>query len=126
MANKFPSTLTGMHIGIIVLDDLDYGPDLANSFIESDLSVTLYLSEKVASLYMWGRMKQPDEIDTNYLIEQLYERSLVPRSCRIRLVKFPRVRDLRSLAVARRLKRMIQTDEVDIVHILMGDRKSVV
>ena len=109
-----------LKISLVVSDDLDYGPDLANTFVETGMSVTLYISQTLASLYMWGERNLRDEHDTDHLIRQLYEKGLVPPTCRLRLFSFPRIRDPLSLAAVRRLGRMIRDDAPDIVHIMMG------
>ncbi|MBI5351468.1 MAG: glycosyltransferase family 4 protein [Chloroflexi bacterium] len=120
MNDMLPNAIAGMHIGIVVSDDFDYGPDLVDSYIKAGLTVTLYLSQPLASLYMWGTGDQKGETNSQDLIRLLHERGVVPENCQIRLFKFPRTRDPRSLSAVRNLKQVIHEDALDIVHILMG------
>jgi hypothetical protein len=107
-----------MHIGLVVSDDLDYGLDLANALMDAGMSVTLYLSVKHTALYMWGTERSKTALQSERLIEQVYETGLIPRSCRVRLFSYPRVRDPRSLAVVRKISQVLHGDGVDVVHIL--------
>ncbi len=110
-----------MHVGLVVSDDLDYGLDLANALIEAGMSVTLYLSLKHTSLYMWGAERnETAALQPDILIDRLYKLGLVPRSCQVRLTNFPRIRDPRSLITIYKLSREIAKDGLDVVHILMG------
>ncbi len=120
ITEDLPNIREGMRVGIVVSDDLDYGPDLANAYAEAGLSVTLYLSQKIVPLYLWGEHKNTSDTDTPRLIEELYRRDLVPQNCRIRLFRFPRSRDPRSMVGTRQLARTIHSDGLDVVHILMG------
>jgi len=109
-----------MHIGLVVSDDLDYGLDLANALIKEGESVTLYLSAKHTSLYMYGIERTEIESQSDSLIERLYEIGLIPRSCHVHLFRYPRIRDPRSLSFMKNISQVISEDGVDVVHILMG------
>lgn len=78
-----------MHIGLITRSQTDYVLDLANSFQARDETVTLYL-DYTETLEEIGDSESP--------IEDIYQAGLVPRTCRVRLLQPPRMRDLRSLA----------------------------
>jgi len=110
----------GMKVSLIVSDDLDYGPDLAEALTEAGASVTLYLSQPDLAFYLFGLGAAEDASSPNRLIDALYEKELVSRDIPVRLFRFPRMRDPRSLVAANRLRRMIAGDHPDVVHILMG------
>lgn len=109
-----------MHIGVVVSNDFDYGPDLANGLMDAGLRVTLYLSKKITMLYLWGESVSKDDVDTDTLIDQLYARHLVPRDCGVRIIDFPRIRNPISFKATRELSELIKNDGVDLVHVLMG------
>jgi glycosyltransferase involved in cell wall biosynthesis len=109
-----------MHIGVVVSNDFDYGPDLANGLMDAGLSVTLYLSKKITTLYLWGESVSKDDVDIDMLIDQLYARHLVPIDCRVRIIDFPRIRNPSSFKATRELSEIIKNDGVELVHILMG------
>ena len=100
-----------MHIGLVVRCDVDYGLDLASLLSETGVAVTLYVSHRHAALYMGT----PDRLS-----ERVQELGLLPRACRVRMFRLPRLRDPRSLAMARRLCHTMRDDGVDVAHILMG------
>lgn len=100
-----------MHVGLIARGDVDYALDLANDLSEVGVTVTLYLCH--------AHVVQ--EVDTLVRpIERLYELELLPRTCKVRLIKLPRMRDPSSFGVFRRLSNTIQKDGVEIAHILLG------
>lgn len=100
-----------MHVGLVSFADIESGLDLANTLNKVGASVSLYLSHAVTARLV-GTPNRP--------IERLYELELLPPSCRVRLFKLPRLRDPRSFAVIRRLRRTMRSDEVDVAHIMMG------
>ncbi len=100
-----------MHIGLITRSQTDYALDLANSFQARGEAVTLYL-DYIETLEEIGDSEQP--------VEDIYRAGLVPRTCRVRLLQPPRMRDLRSLAFFRGLVRMMREDGVDVVHLLLN------
>lgn len=104
-------------IGLVVSDDLDYGLDLANALADADVSVTLYLSETNLAYYL-GVPAAASSSDL--LLDSLFGKRLVLEGVTVRLFHFPRMRDLRSTIATVRLKTMIESDRLDLVHILMG------
>ena len=100
-----------MHIGLVSRGDLDYALDLANELRDAGSTVTLYLSRAHVQM----SLNLPD-----LLVEGLYERGLLYRDCRVRLIRLPRMRNPRSLFVLRDLSRSIEDDGVDVAHILLG------
>jgi glycosyltransferase involved in cell wall biosynthesis len=100
-----------MHVGLVCSADFDYGLDLANALNEVGVSVTLYLSHARTAKAVGA---------SDRLEERLYERGILSVACRVRLLRFPRVRDPRSLAVVHRLHQTMRDEGVDVVHILMG------
>lgn len=100
-----------MHIGLITRSQTDYVLDLANSFQARDETVTLYL-DYTETLEEIGDSESP--------IEDIYQAGLVPRTCRVRLLQPPRMRDLRSLAFFRGLAHTMHEDGVDVVHLLLN------
>jgi glycosyltransferase involved in cell wall biosynthesis len=96
---------------LIARGDFDYALDLANELSEVGVTVTLYLRHELVVKI----------VDTpNRPIERLYELNLLPRTCKVRLIRLPRMRDPRSFAVFRRLSKKIRNDGVEVAHILLG------
>jgi glycosyltransferase involved in cell wall biosynthesis len=100
-----------MHVGLITRGDLAYTLDLANGLHEAGMSITLYLPH-AHTVREVGSLDRP--------AERLYEVGLVPRDCRVRLIRLPRMRDPRSIAVFYRLSQTICDDGVDLAHLLVG------
>jgi glycosyltransferase involved in cell wall biosynthesis len=100
-----------MHVGLVSYSDIDYGFDLANCLHNEGLCVTLYMSRAHAAAAL-GCGERPEK--------EAYELGLLPRDVRLVLVRFPRMRDVRSLGTVRRLAREIVESRTDIAHILMG------
>jgi glycosyltransferase involved in cell wall biosynthesis len=100
-----------MQIGLVTRSQVDYALDLANELNEEGLSVTLYMSEAFAAQEI-GTSDRP--------VECLYEVGMVPYECKVRLLRLPRMRNLRSLALFRKLSRTMHDDGVDLVHILLN------
>jgi glycosyltransferase involved in cell wall biosynthesis len=100
-----------MRVGLVVFDDVDYGLDLANALDEAGVEVSLYLSLKHVALYL-GSPDRPSE--------RLFEVGLLPPACKVRTFRLPRMRDLGSIEVVRRIARAVRTDGVDVVHMLVG------
>lgn len=100
-----------MHVGLVSLTDVDYGLDLGNALYESGVSVSLYMSLKHTAKAV-GEPTQP--------VERIYELGLLPPAVRLRLFNTPRMRDMRSLNIVRKLSQEIQRDGTDVVHILVG------
>lgn len=100
-----------MHIGIVTRSEADYALDLANGFRAEGAAVTLYMdhADIVAAV---GDSSEP--------VGRLYESEALPRDCRVRLLRLPRMRDPKSLAVVRGLKRLLREDAVEVVHILLN------
>ena len=102
---------SSMHIGLISRGDIDYALDLANELNEVGVTVTLYLCQEHVV----------QEVDTpGRPIERLYELQLLPRTCKVHLIRLPRMRDPRSFAVVRRLRNTMREDGVEVAHILLG------
>jgi alpha-maltose-1-phosphate synthase len=106
-----------MNIGLVVSDDLDYGLDLANALGGKGDALTLYLSHTNLAYYLG---ESSDASSSELLLDSLYRKRLVPESVTVRLFHFPRMRDPRSTIAVARLKTMIETDQLNVVHILMG------
>jgi alpha-maltose-1-phosphate synthase len=112
--------VNGIKVSLIVSDDLDYGLDLAEALTEAGASVTLYLSQPALAFYLFGAGAPEAVSSPDRLTESLYEKGLLSRGITVRLFRFPRMRDPRSLVAANRLRRMIAGDHPDVVHVLMG------
>jgi len=100
-----------MHVGLVTRGDVGYTLDLAGQLHKAGIAITLYLPY-AHTVREVGTSEQP--------IERLYEIGLVPRECRVRLIRLPRMRDPRSLAVFRRLSQTIRDDGVEVAHLLVG------
>jgi glycosyltransferase involved in cell wall biosynthesis len=100
-----------MHIGLISWGDVDYALDLANELNEAGVTVTLYLCQA----HVEREVDTPDRP-----IERLYEMQLLPRTCKVRLIRLPRMRDPRSFAIIHRLSNTMRDDGVEAAHILLG------
>jgi glycosyltransferase involved in cell wall biosynthesis len=100
-----------MHVGLITRGEVAYTLDLASQLHEAGISVSLYMRH-VATVREVGDADRP--------VERLYEAGLVPRECRVRLIRLPRTRDPRSIAVFRRLSQTIRDDGVEVAHLLVG------
>jgi glycosyltransferase involved in cell wall biosynthesis len=100
-----------MHVGLVTRGDVAYTLDLAGQLHKAGIAITLYLPY-AHTVREVGTSEQPKE--------RLYEIGLVPRECRVRLIRLPRMRDLRSLAVFRRLSQTIRDEGVDVAHLLVG------
>lgn len=75
-----------MRVGIICRSQTDYAINLANEFNVEGASVTLYLNYEETEEEL-GNSDRP--------VERLYETALLPRSCKVRLLHLPRMRDPR-------------------------------
>ncbi len=100
-----------MHVGIITRSQADYLLDLANGFNAEGETVTVYL-DYAQTIEEIGDSDRP--------IDGIYEAGLLPRTCKVRLLQSPRMRDPRSFAFFRKLARTMQEDGVDLVHILLN------
>lgn len=100
-----------MHVGLINKCNIETALDRANALNEAGISVTLYLFHAATARHV-GDPDQP--------VKRLYELELLPPECKVRLFMFPRMRDPRSFAVARRLGQAMRDDGVDVAHIMMG------
>lgn len=100
-----------MHIGLVTRGDVAYTLDLANELYEAGMSITLYLPHG----HTVREVGTPDRP-----VERLYEVGLIPRECKVRLIRLPRMRDPHSIAVFRRLSQTIRDDGVDVAHLLVG------
>lgn len=100
-----------MRIGIVTRSQTDYALDLANGFDAKGEVVTIYL-DYTQALEETGSSEQP--------IEYFYNNGLLPVTCRVRLLRSPRMRDLRSFAFFKRLARTIREDGVDVIHVLLN------
>jgi glycosyltransferase involved in cell wall biosynthesis len=99
-----------MHIGLVTRGELAYALDLANALNGLGMSVTLYTCHA----------KIVEEVGpSDRPAERLYELGLLPQKCRMHVVRPPRMRDPRSIAVFRRLSHTIRDDGVDVAHILV-------
>jgi alpha-maltose-1-phosphate synthase len=103
-----------MRIGIVSFSDTESGMDLANFLIEAGHEVVFYLPYKRAQ-YLVG--EDDDQADQ---VEKFYRYHLLRRDCQIRIIRFPRIRDPRSLSVAMQLKDKIKSDQLDVVHVMIG------
>ncbi len=110
----------GMHVGLVVFNDLDYGLDLANALHGVGVTVTMYLSQACAALYLAADPASESPDQAGWLENRFYEVGLLPPACHVRLFRFPRIRDPRSLAVVYRIRQAIRHDGPNIVHLLAG------
>ncbi len=108
-----------IHVGLVVPNDVDYGLDLANALNEIGVNVSLYLSYKRTTFYL-TKSNTSHILTPEQLKQRLYELSLLPLTCRVRLFRYPRIRDPRSFLVVRRIKQIMKEDGVDVAHLLMG------
>jgi len=108
-----------MHVGIVVPNDVDYGLDLANALSEIGVNVTLYFSHARTNLYL-AKASTSNVLTPEQLKQRIYELELLPQTCRVRLFRYPRIRDPHSFSVVRRIKQIMHEDSVDLAHILMG------
>lgn len=100
-----------MHVGLVTRGEVPYTLDLANQLHQAGITVSLYMC----------RAETVEEVgDPNHPAERLYEMGLVPRECRVELVRLPRMRDPRSITVIRRLSQTIRDDGVNVAHLLVG------
>jgi len=101
-----------MHIGLVTRSQVDIALDMANELVEKGVSVSLYMPH--------GELAQ--EVGTpDHPVERLYEVGLVPRECRVHLLQPPRMRDLRSFLLFRKLAQSMQDDGIELAHILLND-----
>ncbi len=100
-----------MHIGLITRSQVDYAIDLANEFNAKGISVTLYL-DRSQLVEETGSLNGP--------VEHLHESGLLPKSCAIRLLTPPRMRNPRSLNYFRNLASSLYEDGIEIAHILLN------
>lgn len=100
-----------MHIGLITRSQTDYVLDLANSFMAEGQTVTMYL-DYAQAVEEIGNTRQP--------VDEIYNTGLLPKNCQVRLLRSPRMRNLRSLAFFRKLAQSMRNDNVDVVHILLN------
>lgn len=99
-----------MKVGVVALHDMDYGLDVANLLAEAGDSVSLYLNHKRAALALGDDVTE----------ERFYELDLLPRAVKVHLYKCRRMRDPRNLLLARKIQKVMQSDGVEIVHLLVG------
>ncbi|MGA7194812.1 MAG: glycosyltransferase family 4 protein, partial [Anaerolineales bacterium] len=101
-----------MHIGLISRSQTDYTIDLANGFDAAGNPVTLYL-DYVQAVEELGSDEQ--------LVERLYDNGVLPKTCKVRLLHLPRMRDYHSFFFFRELAHaMMYEDKVDVLHILLN------
>ena len=100
-----------MHVGIVSFSDVESALDLANILIEKGNEVTIYLPFKRACYLVNSEENQ---------IELFYKMNLLPRECRIRIVRFPRLRNPISFKIVMQLRKMMRDDRLDIAHIMIG------
>ena len=100
-----------MHIGLISRSQIDYALDLAIQLDAEGVAIDLYL-DYVQTVEEVGNSDKP--------VERLYESGLLPRTCSLKLLKLPRMRDLRSFSFLLELKKTIQRNGIELVHILLN------
>jgi len=100
-----------MHVGLVTRGEVAYTLDLASQLHQAGISVSLYMCHA----HTVGEIGTPDRPE-----ERLYELGLIPRECRVRLIRLPRTRDPRSIGVFRRLSQTIRDDGVEVAHLLVG------
>ncbi len=103
--------MNNMRVGLVVFGDIDYGLDLASLLRQAGLAVSLYTSLK-SLVILTGSTDQAER--------SIRESELLPSGVNLRVFRFPRMRDPRSLFVIRRLCRAMREDRVDLAHILFG------
>jgi glycosyltransferase involved in cell wall biosynthesis len=100
-----------MRVGVIARGDIVYALDLASELSDAGVSVTLYLWHSHV-VKIVGTSDQP--------IRRLYEQKILPKTCKVRLMHLPRMRNPRSFTLFRRLSKTIRNDGVELAHILLG------
>ena len=111
--------MANLHVGLVAAADIESMLDLANVLHDAGVGVTVYLSHaRAARLLAQGA--GPEAPGDQEIEERFHERGLVPRACRVRLIRYPRLRDPRSLGVVRRAIGTMHADGVDLVHISIG------
>ncbi len=108
-----------LKVGMVVPNDVDYGLDLANALHSLGIQVTMYLSSARMALYLSDgdpeRSWSPDQLRS-----RLFDLGLLPSGCGVRFYHYPKIRDVRSFNVIRRIKRTILEDGIDVAHLLAG------
>jgi alpha-maltose-1-phosphate synthase len=100
-----------LHIGIVARSDNTAALDMANALADIGTRVSLYLCKDHFSR----------EAGIDYLSEDnLYKLGILSTGCVLRLIHYPRMRDLRSMLVIHRLSQTIRGDGVNIVHLMVG------
>jgi len=99
-----------MHVGLVARSEFDTALDLANDLYEAGVSVTLYLSYEHA-------LKVVDAPGQS--VKRLYEVGLLPKACKVRLLRLPRMRDPRSMGVFYKLSKNMRDDGINVAHILV-------
>lgn len=108
-----------MNIGLVVPNDVDYGLDMAFALHDLGLAVTLYLSQSRMALYLY-KSGEAGSSAPDRLKKLLFELELLPPTCRVRMFRYPRIRDPRSLGVIRQINHTMLQDSIDVAHLLMG------
>lgn len=113
--------MANLHVGLVAAADIESMLDLANVLHEAGVKVSLYLSfARAARLVAVPTGEGTEPQAEGEVAERFYQRNLVPRECRIRLIHYPRLRDPRSLGVMRRAIGTMRADGVTLVHISIG------
>ena len=113
--------MANLHVGLVAAADIESMLDLANVLHEAGVKVSLYLSfARAARLVAVPTGEDTGPQAEGEVAERFYQRNLVPRECRIRLIHYPRLRDPRSLGVMRRAIGTMRADGVTLVHISIG------
>ena len=100
-----------MHIGIVSFTDVDSGLDLANALVEAGADVSYY-SSMLHTILTVG--------DSLHPVERLYQMGILKKEVKMRLFQLKRMRDPRSFTVIRSIAKSIESDGIDVAHILMG------
>lgn len=100
-----------MRIGLVTRSQIDYALDLANGLDAEGNLITLYM-DHTKTIGETGDSDRP--------VERLYETGQLPGTSQVRLLRLPRMRDPRSYVFFRRLKRKMQEDGIDLLHILLN------
>ena len=94
-----------MRVGLVVFSHPDYWFDLGNALCEMGASVTWYLSEKYATMFVG-----------NHAVDRMHHLGLVSPECNVRIFRLPRMRDPRNILVIHNIARTIEHDSIDVAH----------
>jgi glycosyltransferase involved in cell wall biosynthesis len=106
-----------LHVGVASGADIESSLDVANVLHDAGAQATVYLSKSRARRLLSRNDGSGSDQD---LGGRLYKLNLVPEAVSLRLIDYPRMRDLRSLATVRQVAQAMRDDGVHVVHLSIG------